>query len=361
MVQTVLGVVAKSVGAAVEVAEIVIPDPGPGEAVVRIQACGVCHTDANYRDGIGGGDFPMLLGHEASGTVEAVGAGVTEIGPGDFVILNWRAVCGACRACRRGKSWNCAAPLTAGQRPTLADGTALTPVLGLGALAEKTLVHARQCTKVDPDVVPAAAALIGCGIATGVGAALWTGAVDRGDTVAVIGCAGVGSAAVAGARIAGAEQIIAVDTDRRRLGWARKFGATHTVDARTTEPVARIRELTGGHGADVVIDAIGRLDTWKQAFYSRDTAGTVVLLGVPNPDIVLDIPLLDLRVGGGALKSAWYGNCLPSRDFPFLIGLYRQGRLDLDAFVTETIPLDQVEDAFQKLRNEEVLRSVVVL
>ncbi|WP_280390729.1 S-(hydroxymethyl)mycothiol dehydrogenase [Nocardia brasiliensis] len=361
MTQTVLGVVARSARAAVEVAEIVVPEPGPGEAVVRVRACGVCHTDANYRDGIAGDDFPFLLGHEASGTVEAVGAGVTELVPGDFVILNWRAVCGSCRACRKGKLWNCFSPLTAGQPSTLTDGTPLTPVLGLGALAEKVLVHARQCTKVEPDIAPAAAALIGCGIATGVGAALWTGAVERGDTVAVIGCAGIGSAAVAGARIAGAERIIAVDSDRRRLDWARQFGATHCVDTRTTDPVAGIRELTGGHGADVVIDAIGRLDTWKQAFYSRDVAGTVVLLGVPTPDAVLDIPLFDLRVGGGSLKSSWYGDCLPSRDFPFLVGLYRQGRLDLDAFVTETITLDRAEEAMEKLRDEQVLRSVVLL
>ncbi|QIS03357.1 S-(hydroxymethyl)mycothiol dehydrogenase [Nocardia brasiliensis] len=361
MAQTVVGVVAKSAGAPVELAEIVVPDPGPGEVVVRVQACGVCHTDANHRDGIVGADFPYLLGHEAAGTVESVGPGVTDLAPGDFVILNWRAVCGGCRACRKGKLWNCSTPLTAGTPSTLADGTPLTSVLGLGALAEKALVHARQCTRVEPDIAPAAAAVIGCGIATGVGAALWTGAVERGDTVAIIGCAGIGSAAVAGAGIAGAEKIIAVDSDQRRLDWARQFGATHFVDTRTTEPVARIRELTDGYGADVVIDAVGRLETWKQAFYSRAVAGTVVQLGVPTPDVVLDIPLFDLRVGGGSLKSSWYGDCLPSRDFPFLVGLYRQGRLDLDAYVTETVTLDRVEEAFRKLRDEQVLRSVVLL
>ncbi len=244
---------------------------------------------------------------------------------------------------------------------TLADGTPLTPALGLGALAEKILVHARQCTKVEPDVAPAAAALLGCGVATGVGAALHTGAVERGDSVAVIGCDGVGSAAVAGAQVAGATTIIAVDTDPRRLDWARGFGATHTIDAGITDPVPRIQELTGGFGADVVIDAVGRPETWRQAFYARDQAGTVVLLGVPTPDMRLDIPLLELRVRGGSLKSSWYGDCLPSRDFPALLGLYRQGKLDLDAFVTETISLDEVEQAFAKLRRRDVLRSVVLL
>jgi S-(hydroxymethyl)mycothiol dehydrogenase len=244
---------------------------------------------------------------------------------------------------------------------TLTDGTPLAPALCIGAFAEKTLVAAGQCTKVDPAAPATAAGLLGCGVMAGFGAAVNTGAVGRGDSVAVIGCGGVGDAAIAGARLAGASTIIAVDVDDRKLEWARGFGATHTVNARQADPVEAIRELTGGFGADVVIDAVGRPETYKQAFYARDLAGTVVLVGVPTPEMTLELPLLDVFGRGGALKSSWYGDCLPSRDFPTLISLYRQGRFDLDAFVTETIGLDQVEDAFAKMHHGDVLRSVVVL
>ncbi|MGI5148303.1 S-(hydroxymethyl)mycothiol dehydrogenase [Plantactinospora sp. CA-294935] len=361
MSQEVRGVIARAKGAPVEVTTVVVPDPGPGEAVVRVQACGVCHTDLHYREGGINDDFPFLLGHEAAGIVEQVGTGVTDVEPGDFVVLNWRAVCGNCRACRRGKPWYCFATHNAKQKMTLTDGTELSPALGIGAFVEKTLVHAGQCTKVDPAARPAAVGLLGCGVMAGLGAAVNTGGVTRGDSVAVIGCGGVGDGAVAGAALAGATTIIAVDTDPRKLEWARGFGATHTVNARETDPVEAIRELTGGHGADVVIEAVGRPETWKQAFYARDLAGTVVLVGVPTPEMkVPDLPLLDVFGRGGALKSSWYGDCLPDRDFPMLTSLYLQGRLDLDAFVTEEIALDQVEDAFGKMHHGDVLRSVVI-
>ncbi|MEU2631762.1 S-(hydroxymethyl)mycothiol dehydrogenase [Kitasatospora sp. NPDC007106] len=360
MAQQVRGVIARSKGAPVEVVTVVVPDPGPGEAVVKVQACGVCHTDLHYREGGINDEFPFLLGHEAAGVVESVGEGVTDVAPGDFVILNWRAVCGDCRACRRGRPWYCFATHNAKQKMTLTDGTELSPALGIGAFAEKTLVAAGQCTKVDPAASPAAAGLLGCGVMAGLGAAINTGGVGRGDSVAVIGCGGVGSAAVLGARLAGASRIIAVDVDARKLAAAQKFGATHTVDSSAADAVEAIRELTGGNGADVVIDAVGRPETYKQAFYARDLAGTVVLVGVPTPEMQLELPLLDVFGRGGALKSSWYGDCLPSRDFPMLIDLYLQGRLDLDAFVSETIPLDGVEQAFERMHKGEVLRSVVL-
>ncbi|MFD5662147.1 S-(hydroxymethyl)mycothiol dehydrogenase [Streptomyces hirsutus] len=361
MTQEVRGVVALGVDKPVSVETIVIPDPGPGEAVVKVQACGVCHTDLHYRQGGISDEFPFLLGHEAAGVVESVGEGVTDVAPGDFVVLNWRAVCGKCRACRRGRPWYCFDTHNAAQPMTLADGTPLSPALGIGAFAEKTLVAAGQCTKVDPAAAPAAAGLLGCGVMAGLGAAINTGNVTRGDSVAVIGCGGVGNAAIAGARLAGASQIIAVDLEDRKLAQARALGATHTVNGRETDVVERVRELTGGHGADVVVDAVGRPETYAQAFYARDLAGTVVLVGVPTPKMELKLPLLDVFGRGGALKSSWYGDCLPSRDFPMLIDLYLQGRLDLDAFVSETIALDQVEEAFAKMHHGEVLRSVVVL
>ncbi|MFI9409592.1 S-(hydroxymethyl)mycothiol dehydrogenase [Nocardia gamkensis] len=360
MSETVRGVVARSKGAPVEIVEVVIPDPGPHDVVVRVQACGVCHTDLHYREGGITDDFPFLLGHEAAGVVETVGAAVTHVAEGDYVILNWRAVCGECRACKRGRPWYCFDSRNASKKMTLADGTELTPALGIGAFADKTLVHEGQCTKVDPAADPAVAGLLGCGVMAGIGAALHTGNVSIGDTVAVIGCGGVGDAAIAGARLAGAETIIAVDRDARKLRWATDFGATHTIDATTEDVVEKIQEYTGGWGADVVIEAVGRPETWKQAFYGRDLAGTVVLVGVPTPEMTIEMPLLDLFSRGGALKSSWYGDCLPERDFPTLIGLHRQGRLPLDRFVTERIGLDQVERAFAEMHTGDVLRSVVV-
>ncbi|MCE1177769.1 MAG: S-(hydroxymethyl)mycothiol dehydrogenase [Micrococcales bacterium] len=361
MPQTVKGVIARSKGADVELVDIVIPDPGPGEAVVKIEACGVCHTDLHYREGGINDEFPFLLGHEAAGVVESVGEGVTDVAPGNFVILNWRAVCGQCRACAKGKPWYCFATHNASQKMTLEDGTELTPALGIGAFAEKTLVAAGQCTKVDADAEAAAVGLLGCGVMAGFGAAVNTGNVGRGDSIAVIGCGGVGNAAIAGAKVAGATTIIAVDVDDRKLEQAKAFGATHTVNSKSEDAVERIRELTGGNGADVVVEAVGRPETYEQAFYARDLAGTVVLVGVPTPDMEITLPLLEVFGRGGALKSSWYGDCLPSRDFPMLVDLYRQGRFDLDAFVTERIGLGDVEAAFDKMHGGDVLRSVVVL
>ncbi len=361
MSQTVRGVISRSKGQHVELVDIVIPEPGPGEVVVAVQACGVCHTDLTYREGGINDSYPFLLGHEAAGIVETVGAGVTHVVPGDFVVLNWRAVCGRCRACKRGRPWYCFSTFNAEQKMTLTDGTELTPALGIGAFADKTLVHELQCTKVDPEADAGVAGLLGCGVMAGIGAAINTGAVTHDDTVAVIGCGGVGDAAIAGARLVGARTVIAVDTDTTKLEWAREFGATHTVNARDVDVVATIRDLTDGFGADVVIDAVGRPETWTQAFYARDLAGTVVLVGVPTPDMTLEMPLVDFFARGGALKSSWYGDCLPERDFPTLISLYRQGRLPLERFVSERIGLDGVEEAFAKMHSGEVLRSVVVL
>jgi S-(hydroxymethyl)mycothiol dehydrogenase len=361
MAQRVRGVVAPGKGQPVRIETIVVPDPGPGEAVVRVQACGVCHTDLHYREGGINDEFPFLLGHEAAGTVESVGEGVTEVAPGDFVVLNWRAVCGQCRACTRGRPWYCFDTHNAKRKMTLEDGTGLSPALGIGAFADKTLVAAGQCTRVDPAARPEVAGLLGCGVMAGLGAAINTGGVGRGDSVAVIGCGGVGAAAVLGARLAGAARIIAVDLDERKLATASSLGATHTVDGGRQDVVETVRELTGGFGADVVIDAVGRPETYEQAFYARDLAGTVVLVGVPTPEMRLELPLLDVFGRGGSLKSSWYGDCLPSRDFPMLIDLYLQGRLDLDAFVSETIALDGVEAAFEKMHRGDVLRSVVVL
>ncbi|PPK98835.1 S-(hydroxymethyl)mycothiol dehydrogenase [Kineococcus xinjiangensis] len=375
MPSTVTGVVSRAKGVPVELVEIVVPDPGPGEVVVDVAACGVCHTDLHYRQGGISDEFPFLLGHEAAGTVAEVGAGVSDVAVGDRVVLNWRAVCGGCRACRRGEPQYCFATHNAAQKMTLTDGTALSAALGIGAFAQKTLVAAGQATRIDTAALrgsdgqggwwdPAVAGLLGCGVMAGIGAAVNTAPVRRGQTVAVIGCGGVGCAAVAGAVLAGARRVIAVDIDAKKLVWASRLGATHTIDSSGLDEdgvVAAVRELTDGFGADVVIDAVGRPQTWRQAFYARDLAGTVVLVGVPTPDMQLSIPLLDVFGRGGACKSSWYGDCLPERDFPALLELHRAGRLPLDAFVTERIALSQVEEAFATMARGEVLRSVVVM
>src|SRR3954464_4854419 len=367
MAYEVKGVVARGKGAPASIETIVAPDPGPGEAVVDVQACGVCHTDLHYREGGINDDFPFLLGHEAAGVVSAVGDGVTNVAVGDYVILNWRAVCGQCRACAKGELQYCFNTHNAAQKMTLSDGTVLSPALGIGAFVEKTLVHSGQCTKVDPAAPATAAGLLGCGVMAGVGAAINTGAVRRGESVAVVRCGGggvgwggVGDAAIAGARLAGATTIIAVDIDDRKLEWARGMGATHPVNSGGTDPVEAIKGLTGGFGVDVAIDPVGHPKVLEQAFSAPDLAGRVVMVGVPTPDMKIELPLIEVFGRGGAVKSSWYGDCLPSRDFPMLIDLYLQGRFPLDDFVSETIGLDDVETAFDKMHRGEVLRSVVV-
>ena len=356
-------VVAKSPKQPVSVETILVPDPGPGEVLVDVQACGVCHTDLHYREGAINDEFPFLLGHEAAGIISAIGSGVSKVEVGDFVVLNWRAVCGHCRSCVRGRPQFCFSTHNASQKMTL-NGVPLTAALGIGAFAEKTLVAEGQATKVNPLVEPEVAGLIGCGVMAGLGAVLNTANVSRGDSVAVWGCGGVGDAAIEGARLAGAHTIIAIDVDDKKLDWSRNFGATHTVNSfgkTNDEVVEQVRALSNGDGVDVAIEAVGLSDTYKQAFYSRDLAGTVVLVGVPNPEAELSLPLIDIFGRGGQLKSSWYGDCLPSRDFPMLTELYMQGRLNLGGFVSETISIDEVELAFEKMERGEVLRSVVVM
>ena len=354
------GVIARSKGAPVEQVTVQVPDPGPGEVLVRVQACGVCHTDLHYREGAINDEFPFLLGHEASGRVEAVGPDVTNVALGDFVVLAWRAPCGQCRSCLRGRPWYCFDSRNASQKMTLEDGTPLSAAIGIGAFAELCLVAAGQAVKVDPAARPEAAGLVGCGIMAGFGAITNTAQVGRGDTVAVFGCGGVGNAAVHAAALVGARKVIAVDIDARKLELARQLGATDTVDSSQTNPVDAVRELTGGFGADVTVEAVGHPDVFKQAFHARDHAGTLVQVGVPNPQMRIDVRMLDFYGRGGSLRPAWYGDCLPTRDFPILIDLYLRGRYDLDRFVSETIALDQVEEAFAKMQRNEVLRSVVV-
>ncbi|WP_080793167.1 S-(hydroxymethyl)mycothiol dehydrogenase [Corynebacterium pacaense] len=360
------GIIAREKGAPVEKTTIIVPDPGPNDVIVRIQACGVCHTDLAYRDGDISDEFPFLLGHEAAGIVDVVGEDVTHVAPGDFVVLNWRAVCGECRACRKGEPKYCFATHNASKKMTLEDGTELSAALGIGAFLEKTLVHEGQCTKVNPEEDPAAAGLLGCGIMAGLCAAVNTADIKRGESVAVFGLGGVGMAAVAGAKLAGATTIIAVDIDAKKLDWAKEFGATHTIDSsalsgegENSEVAQKVREITNGFGTDVSIDAVGIMPTWQQAFYSRDFAGRMVMVGVPNLTSHIDVPAIDFYGRGGSLRPAWYGDCLPERDFPTYVDLHLQGRFPLDKFVSERIGIDDVEQAFSTMKSGDVLRSVV--
>lgn len=361
--------IARAKGEPVETVNIVVPAPGEHDVVVKIQACGVCHTDLAYRDGDIEDAFPFLLGHEAAGVVERVGDAVTHVEVGDFVVLNWRAVCGECRACKKGEPKYCFNTHNASAKMTLADedkdaGTELTPALGIGSFAEKTLVHEGQCTKVNPEADPAAAGLLGCGVMAGLGAAVNTADVQRGESVVVFGCGGVGMAAIAGAVLAGASKVIAVDLDPDKLELAKKFGATHTIaskDKSEDEVIEAVRELTEGFGTDVAIDAVGIPVTTRQAFYSRDLAGRMVMVGVPNLTSRFDVPAIDFFGRGGSLKSSWYGDCLPERDFPMYVDLSLQGRFPLQDFVTERVGLDDVEEAFATMKAGKVLRSVVEL
>ncbi|MDI3409489.1 zinc-binding dehydrogenase [Streptomyces cavernicola] len=362
MAHQVRAVVVREQGAPASVETVLVPDPGPGEVLVRVSSCGVCRTDLDHREVGGDAPFPVLLGHEAAGVVEAVGAGVTRVAPDDFVALNWRTACGSCRSCRRGRLWGCRAVRRADRPMTLPDGTPLSPVLGVGGFAEKTLVAEAQCVRIDPVVSPVVAGLLGCGVMAGFGAAVHTGGVGRGDSIAVIGCDGVGLAAVAGARVAGARRIVAVDADGRRLDLAERFGATGTVDSSRIDAVDGIRSLTGGLGADVVVDAVGTARTYRQACYARDLNGVVVLAAAPAPEATVELPLGDVFGRGGSLRASWHGDFLPSRDVPALLDLYLQGRFDLRAFLGEKIALDDVETALGRMRfGGDVLRPVVLM
>ncbi len=357
-----LGVVSRAAGEPALVEDIVIDDPGPGEVLVRVQASGVCHTDLHYKLGNITDEFPFLLGHEGAGIVEAVGEGVTEPAVGDYVILAWRAPCGSCRFCAIGQPHLCSASLNAEPRmKAKRDNLTLNPALGIGTFCTHTVVAARQAVPVPTSCPPPQASLIGCGVMTGVGAALYSGQVRRGSSVAVYGCGGVGCSVIMGAKLAGARTIIGVDIAANKLDWAKEFGATDVVDATAGDPVEAVKALTGGNGVDHSFEAVGTPQTLLQALWSRDLAGTCTLIGVPSPDMVVEVPMLQFFGLGGALRVSWYGDCLPSRDFPMLADWYAKGALDLDRVVTRLIKLDETEPAFEAMERGETLRSVIEL
>ncbi|CAN5527873.1 S-(hydroxymethyl)mycothiol dehydrogenase [soil metagenome] len=355
------GVISRVPGAPAKVEEFTIDDPGANEVLVRILASGVCHTDLGVKMGVyGTSGYPFLLGHEGAGVIEAIGPGVTTHKVGDHVILAWRAPCGKCRFCLKGKPNFCAASLNAEKRMHTLAGETLNPVLGIGTFCTHTLVHANQAIAYDPMLPAPQMSLIGCGVMTGIGAALYAAGVTPGSSAAIFGCGGVGDSVIQGARLAGATTIIAVDIDPRKLEWAKEFGATHTINAKEVDPIAKIKELTGGNGVDYSFEAVGKPQTLEQALFCRDLAGTCVLIGVPGPGPTLSLDLQRFFDTGGHLCVSWYGDCLPTRDFPLLAEWYRQGQLNLDKVVSRTITLDDTEEAFAAMERGETLRSVIV-
>ncbi|CAN5382597.1 S-(hydroxymethyl)mycothiol dehydrogenase [soil metagenome] len=361
MTITARGAIARTPGAAVEIEEFTIDEAGPNEVLVKILASGVCHTDLGIKEGTyGTSGFPFLLGHEGSGIIEAVGPGVDPGRVGEFVILAWRAPCGACRFCKRGDLNLCAASLNAEKRMRGTDGVLLNPALGIGTFCTHTLVHEKQAIPISSDLPPAQMSLIGCAVMTGVGAALYSAVVKPGTSVAVFGCGGVGDSVIQGARLAGATTIIAVDIDPNKLEMAKQFGATHTVNSRDGDPVAKIKELTRGFGVNYSFEAVGLPETLEQALWCRDLAGTCVFIGVPGPGPRLDLDLQRFFDLGGNIRTSWYGDCLPTRDFPLLADWYGQGQLKLDELVTRKITLEETEEAFNAMKRGETLRSVIM-
>jgi S-(hydroxymethyl)mycothiol dehydrogenase len=331
----------------VAVEQIELEPPGPGEALVRIEASGVCHTDLHvvHTDGWGH-PLPVLLGHEGSALVEALGEGVDHVSVGDRVIVGWRSPCGECAWCRRGASHLCRTPRGPGQRMRLGDGRTLTGTLQTGTLATRTVVHGSALVALPVELPPEQACLIGCAVATGVGSVLKTAQVWEGARVGVIGCGAVGLCVVQGARIAGASEIYAIDLDERKVDVAARFGATHAGP---------------GERLDFVFDVVGRRETVSQGLRMLGHAGTLVYIGLPQPGSEAIVPLENFFSRRMRILVSHGGDHVPAEDFPRLARFAAEGRLDLAGMVTKTIALDDVEQAFADMEAGAVIRSVVVL
>jgi NDMA-dependent alcohol dehydrogenase len=357
------------VGEPLEVAgDVEIERPHAGEVMVRMAASGVCHSDLSCQNGTMPAAVPMVLGHEGAGVVEAVGDGVTAVAPGDHVVISWVPQCGRCFYCGRGQPHLCEEANVAMATGGLLDGTTrlrwrgqpLRQMAGSGTFSEVSIVPATGVVRIPADVELNVAALLGCAVLTGTGAALNTAPVAPGDTVAVVGCGGVGLNVIQGATIAGAERIIGVDVHATKLALAEEFGATHTVDAGAGDPVSAVMSLTGERGADVAFEVIGLQQTIDQAIVMTRRGGRTVLVGVPPMDVAVAVPaFFGLVMADKTVRGCWYGSSDVRRDIPRLIGLYRDGRLKLDQLISRTITLDQVNDAFDAMKTGEIARSVI--
>ena len=354
-------------GRDVEIEEITVDDPGPGEVRVKLAASGVCHTDLTVKNLLGNGmAFPIVLGHEGAGYVESIGEGVTHLAVGDPVVLAYRAPCGQCPACLRGDPRHCYMALRPGQRiKRKRDGALCSQVLRCGTFSTYTVVHSKAAIKMPKEMPLDKACLIACGVVTGVGAAMNTTPVFPGARVAVIGCGGVGLSVVQGAKLQHARQIIAVDVNPTKLGWAKDFGATHFVNAKEGDPVAKVRELADGVGVEFAYEAVGLPLTIDQAVRMLAYAGTATHIGLPDTGASVTLDLADMDTGvywnKATIKVCHAGDTLPSNDFPLLAQLYLQGKLDLDRMVSRVIGLSDVEEAFHEMETGDVIRSVIHL
>jgi S-(hydroxymethyl)mycothiol dehydrogenase len=361
---TTRGLVYAEPDAAPALEDLTVEPPGPREVLVRVLACGLCHSDLHIIETKGWRmPFPILLGHEGAGTVEAVGSDVTSVAPGDRVVVAWRAPCGECPQCRRGDPRRCSSQLRAKRRVhRAADGALLTPVLRTGTFADQAIVHEACAVKVPEELPVEQAALLACGFSTGAGAALWATPVRQGATVAVIGCGGVGLAVVQGALLRGADRIIAVDVAPEKLQHARALGATDILDASAVDPVEAVRELTGGTGVDFGFSAIGALSGLAQAARMCAYAGTATLVGVPPPGAKLDLDLEADFFGPRITIAVTHGgDTIPQEDFPFLAQAALDGRIDLARFVTSTISLDDVAEHLPRIGEGGEIRTVALI
>jgi S-(hydroxymethyl)mycothiol dehydrogenase len=358
--------VLNEVGRDVEIEDITIDDPGPGEVLVKLVASGVCHTDLHVKNMNGMGmAFPILLGHEGAGIIEAIGEGVTTLAPGDPVVIAYRAPCEQCPACLRGDPRRCWMALRPKQRiHRKRDGALCSQVLRCGTFSTHTVVHSKAAIKMPAEMPLDRACLIACGVITGVGAAFNTAPIFPGANVAVFGCGGVGVSVIQGARLAHAKRIIAIDLSDTKLQWAKEFGATHTISARTGDPVAKVREIADGVGVDFAYEAVGIPKTIEQAVASLAYAGTATHIGLPENDQHVNLNFGDMDTGvywnKATIKVCHCGDALPSNDFPLLAQLYLQGQLKLDEMVTTRIGLNDVNEAFHAMEHGDVLRSVII-
>ena len=344
-----------------------LDDPKDGEVLVRIGAAGVCHSDYHVMKGEWTPPLPIVLGHEAAGIVEQVGAGVGRVRPGDRVILNFRPNCGWCAHCSRGEPVLCNGADS--ERWLLFDGTArlhttagrdLNHFARTASFAEYAVVPESGAVPVRDDVPLDKAALIGCSVMTGVGAVINTARVEAGSSVLVIGCGGVGLNCIQGAVLAGAERIIAVDLKANKLEYAKQFGATDVLDASEGDTAARVLELTGG-GVDYAFEAIGFSKTIVDCYESTRLGGTTVVVGMAPEDDMMTIPALSLPRTEKVLRGSWYGSARPWLDLPKMVELYMGGRLQVDPLVSRTYPLDEINEAYEALDRGDVARSVLLM
>ncbi|MGE0412993.1 MAG: zinc-binding dehydrogenase [Verrucomicrobiales bacterium] len=344
--------------------------PGPGEILVQIKAAGVCHSDLHVMKGDQPLGMPIILGHEGAGVVVAIGAGVASVEVGDHVIPIWRMSCGSCEYCLGGRPALCEVGTRmrfTGRMPDgktrfqTGEGREILHYAGVSTFSKLTTMPEGAAVKIDPGFPLEKAALIGCGVITGVGAVFASAGVGLGDTVAVFGCGGIGLNIVQGAAMAGARQIIAVDTVPMKLDVARVMGATHTLHADgTTDPVAAVREMTGGLGVDFGFEAVGLVETIEQAYDATRKGGTTVVVGITPPETKARINVNALLYAEKTLKGSLYGSLRPRIDLPRLIAMHEAGRLQLDALLTHRWPLEEINEAYAALERGEVARGLII-